>query len=200
MKALAIDTETTGLPLHPAAPEALQPRVIEFAGIKFTKDGERMDWDWLCNPHRKLEPIITKITGLRDEDLADQPSFDEYVDELIAFFADVDVLIAHNAPFDMFLLWLDLKRAGRAEDWRWPPVTLCTAQLYSEVYGYRPKLQDLHRDITGKEITQTHRAIDDAELLMDIILQEKTLELIPPIKNQDGIYIPQELCASGFGG
>jgi len=70
VKSLVYDTETTGIPKHPNAQKSVQPRVIEFGGVLCDESGQVLEeLQILINPGIPLEPIITKITGLTDEDL-----------------------------------------------------------------------------------------------------------------------------------
>ena len=70
------DTETTGLIKNKALPLINQPRIIEIGAVKDT--GEELSL--IINPLIKLDPIITKITGLIDKDLE---SFPETPDGLL---------------------------------------------------------------------------------------------------------------------
>ena len=91
-----LDTETTGLD-----PEANE--VIEFAITMMTinADGRlhRIEEpvSWLEQPSLPLEPRIVQVTGLTDEDLADQ-AFDDH--DIADALYRCDVLVSHNARFD----------------------------------------------------------------------------------------------------
>jgi DNA polymerase-3 subunit alpha (Gram-positive type) len=165
---LIFDTETTGLPKHPRAKSSVQPRIIEWGGVLV--DGKARVVDQLniiINPGVPLEAIITKITGLADEDLRDEPPFAAVADQLRPFFAQADVMIAHNLPFDSRLMELDLERAG-ITDWPWPRGRVCTVQEHAEEFGYRPKLTELYEHYTGDKLDQKHRAIDDVRALAEV--------------------------------
>ena len=95
-----IDTETTGLD-----PEANE--VIEFAITMMTinADGSLLRIDetvsWLEQPSLPLEPRIFEVTGLTDEDLAEQ-AFDDH--DIADALYRCDVLVSHNARFDRAFL------------------------------------------------------------------------------------------------
>lgn len=169
MTALVIDTETTGLTKHPNAKDEMQPQVIEF-GAALVKDGLIMEEvDLLVNPGVPLPPVITKITGLTDEDLTDQPPFRNIIDTIRPLFEKADTLIAHNLPFDKTLVRMELERAG-IEDWPWPEYEVCTVQEHAEQWGYRPKLTQLYEYYMGKPLEQTHRALDDVKALREVAI------------------------------
>ena len=173
-RAIVWDTETTGLTLHPAADVSKQPRMIEFgAAIVDMSDGSIIyNINHLINPGVKLEPIITKITGITDEDLKDAPAFRDVWRELRPHFESASVMIAHNLPFDKSILAYELEREG-VKDFPWPVVEICTVGLYKHEWGRDPKLKELYEAHLGKPLEQTHRASDDADALVEILQHDK---------------------------
>lgn len=170
-RTIVFDTETTGLLLHPHASLALQPRIIEFAAV-ILADGKVVGHESLrINPQQELSAEITQITGLTTADVSSQPTFLELLPRIVAAFKGCDLMIAHNLSFDRSMLANDLKRHDVAE-FPWPPRGLCTVELYREHFGYRPNLKKLYAKVTGKELLQKHRALDDVEKLVEIIQNE----------------------------
>jgi DNA polymerase III epsilon subunit-like protein len=175
MKALIFDFETTGIPKHPEAKKEAQPRVIEFGGVLVDRSGKELQTlELLIDPQTPLEPIITKITGLTDDDLDGQPMFIEVEPQLRRLFAAADVMIAHNLPFDSTMLKLELDRHSIA-DWPWPVRSVCTVQEHAEEWGKRPKLTELYEHYTGTPLQQTHRAIDDVRALLTCCIKSGIL-------------------------
>ena len=175
MKAAIIDLETTGLLKHPRANPALQPRCIEFGAIVIDEHGKQLEtMSLLINPKQRLEAIITKITGITNDALKDQPVFADVADDISTLIGGCDVVIAHNLPFDSGVLDLEYDRIHRPIIW--PATMMCTVQENVPVYGYRIKLKDLYRDVTGQAYQQTHRALDDCRLLAEIVVHEGYLE------------------------
>lgn len=169
MLALVFDTETTGLPKHPNSKPNVQPKIIEFGGaLVNVYSGIVADTlQLIINPQEPIEAIITKITGLTDDDLKDQPTFPEVAPQIRDFFARADALIAHNLPFDSTLLELELNR-HHIENWPWPKTEICTVQEHAEEWGRRPKLLELYQAATGEPLAQTHRALDDVMALVKV--------------------------------
>lgn len=163
---LVFDTETTGLPLHPHSKDEVQPRIIEWGGVLATPEGEVVEeLVVLVNPQQKLEAKITQITGLTDEDLADQPLFAERAPEIRPMFERASMMVAHNLPFDWTLMELEAARNGLD----WPqPSGLCTVQEHAEEWGRRPRLLELYEWYFGEPLEQTHRALDDVKALLRI--------------------------------
>ena len=177
MIAIIFDTETTGLLLPSSAPLEKQPRIIELGALKVDASGVINDLNQLLDPQQTITPVITKITGIKPEDLEGQPTFEEFLPQLKAFFEGADMLIAHNAPFDTGMLRNDLARAG-CEDFPWPAEIVCTAQEYTPIIGHRPKLLTLYEQIIGVPLAQTHRALDDARAVHEVLVKDKFFEQI----------------------
>ena len=65
---IIFDLETTGLDL-------VKDRIIQISYIKVYPDGKEERGNELINPERHIEPIITQLTGISDEDVKDKPTF-----------------------------------------------------------------------------------------------------------------------------
>lgn len=174
-RTLVYDTETTGLLLPSVSDLTQQPHIIEFAVAELDENYKVIAAHaWLINPGVPLTPVITKITGLTDEDLFDKPSFIQVLPEIEAVFLGADRLMAHNLPFDMGMLTNELRRVGREYAFPYPPNQLCTVQLASDlIFGRRAKMTELYETVTGKKLEQTHRALDDVRALVEIVRNEK---------------------------
>lgn len=174
MIVIVFDTETTGLPYHEEAKDAVQPRIIEVGALLYDTRRESVveTLELLINPQMKLDPVITKITGLTDEDLADKPTFAEVEPRLREFFARAECVVAHNLPFDKMMMALALGRCGKdINHWAWPRLEICTVQEHAEAWGRRPKLLELFERYMGRPLDQKHRALDDVRALLEVFLR-----------------------------
>jgi DNA polymerase III epsilon subunit-like protein len=169
------DTETTGLILPNVADLEKQPRIIEFALSSLDREYNIIsDHVWLINPGIPLTEEITKITGLTDSDLKDKPSFIEVLPEIAAVVRQQDRIIAHNCPFDHGMLVNELKRLGLEFKFPYPMEWVCTVQLANElIYGRRARMIELYKDTMGRELNQTHRALDDVHALVEIVRERR---------------------------
>jgi DNA polymerase III epsilon subunit-like protein len=166
---VVFDTETTGLPLHPDAPLEKQPKIIELGAALLDSDGKVVDtFQQLLHPGEDVTDEITKITGITNDQLKDQPKFVEVLPQLRAFFDRAFAVFAHNLPFDKKLLMFDLKRAG-CEDFPWPEQEYCTIGLHRSIWGRNMKMTELYEHAMEKPLPQTHRALDDVMALVEII-------------------------------
>ncbi len=92
-----IDLETTGF-----VPE--KDYIIEIAAIKF-QGGIEIDKFWsLIKPDCGfIPPFITKLTGITNAMVVDQPSIKTVIPQIYNFIED-SVLVAHNIKFDLSFL------------------------------------------------------------------------------------------------
>ena len=171
MTTIVFDTETTGLLLPKTAELSKQPRIIELA-IAVVEDGKVVsEHEWLIQPECPLPAIITKITGLKDEDLIGKPLFRQILGEIEEIFGKANAIIAHNAAFDVGMLTSELARCART-GFPWPEHTICTVQEHMHLKGRRLKMTELYELKLGKKLEQKHRAIDDVRALVEIVLKE----------------------------
>jgi DNA polymerase III epsilon subunit-like protein len=165
------DTETTGLLKPDVSDLTKQPKIIEFAICELDRQYNVIDQhSWLINPGEPITEEITKITGLTNDDLKDKPRFIEVLPEIAKVFRRLDRVVAHNNPFDHGMLVNELKRLGLDHKFPYPQEWVCTVQLANElIYGRRARMIELYKDTMGRELDQTHRALDDVMALVDII-------------------------------
>ncbi len=167
---IILDTETTGLLKPKSAPLNEQPKIIELAFIKVQDGVVLSEHEWLVHPGELITDEITKITGIKNEDLEGKPAFKEILQQVEDLFVGADRLIAHNAPFDTGMLRNDIARAEWPKEFPWPKETICTVQEFRHEYGRRMKLTELYEKKVGKPLAQTHRALDDVKALFEMLV------------------------------
>ena len=153
-------------------PVEQQPDIIEFAAVKLDDDSlEELDSiHFLCKPRiLPLDPVITKITGIRSEQLVDKKPFVHYLNRVTSFWLGEGTMVAHNLPFDREMLALELRRLDRERNFPWCPDHKCTVELTVDIQGKNSKQEWLYQHYLGKPANQTHRALDDVRQLCDII-------------------------------
>lgn len=164
-----LDTETTGL--YPAAGD----RVIEVAVVAFDGGVVTDRWSTLLDPLRALDPEVTQLTGIRQEELTGQPTFSAIAPQLLAKLRD-RVLVAYNAPFDRTFLLHELGRAGKTlpAGSRWLDPLVFAKELQKGQGGH--KLGMVAKRL-GVPLEEAHRAAADAECAGWVLL--KLAELLP---------------------
>ncbi|TDQ39682.1 PolC-type DNA polymerase III [Aureibacillus halotolerans] len=150
---VVFDVETTGL-------SANYDKIIELAAVR-VKDGGIVDrFEAFANPHHPLSATTIDLTGITDEMVANAPEIDQVIVDFKQWIKN-DILVAHNASFDMGFLNAALKKAG--EEKAGNPVidTLELARfLFPTMKNHRLNTLCKKFDI---DLTQHHRAIYDAE-------------------------------------
>ncbi|MCB9679165.1 MAG: 3'-5' exonuclease [Alphaproteobacteria bacterium] len=160
---IAFDTETTGLAAFDG------DKIIEVGIVKLELDpsGEvvaREDFSQLVNPGIPIPRKATEITGIRDADVANAPTFPEIAQTIYEWLGS-GIAVAHNFPFDRGFLEQELRNAELF--WPEPIAEVDTVDLSMKVFqdpdGQRVshKLGDLARRC-GVELENAHRATDDA--------------------------------------
>lgn len=99
-----VDTETTGLD-----PQA--DRLIEIAAIRIRAGKEVARFETLVKPGRKLSKAIVDLTGITDGELTNAPEPQDALQQFIDFLKD-DIIVAHNANFDVNFLYDSMQRCG----------------------------------------------------------------------------------------
>lgn len=162
------DFETSGLTKHPKAPLEDQPRAIEYACILHDGKREVDRLEFICNPGLIIEEVITKITGLTNQDLVDKPPFNSFVSDIGEILKSADIIVAHNQSFDKAIMEYNLAMVGKSlSDVNWPRLELCTVEQTFHQFGRYMKLSELYEMFIGP-YEQKHRAADDVELLIEV--------------------------------
>lgn len=171
------DTETTGLIDNRVMQDVHQPRVIEFYGMKIDDRGTKIaELEFRCNPGRPIPAIVTKVTGIKDADVAGCFPFLAHMKSVREFFAEADLVVAHNLKFDLQMINMEFERNGSAIEW--PSRLLCTIEETEYLAGTRMKLGDLHEHLFGEKFADAHSARADVEALARCFLDLKSKGLI----------------------
>lgn len=99
------DLETTGI-------NVAQDRIVELAMLKVKPNGETEKKIHLVNPTVPIPEESAMIHGIRDEDVADKPTFKELAKNLTKFLEGCDLGGFNIVRFDVPLLVEEFLRAG----------------------------------------------------------------------------------------
>ena len=158
---IIFDLETTGL-------SAATERIIEIGAVQ-VENGEILEsFDLFVDPEKAITPEITRLTSITNEMVAGAPKEAEALEQFFRFCDGCDILVAHNADFDMGFLRAAIRRCGREED----PVQIDTLVMARAMY---PELKKHKLDTIAERLGVTqkhhHRADDDARVLAEIFLK-----------------------------
>lgn len=165
---IAFDTETTGLCNTEAISVEKQPKIIEFAAVKFDEKFKELDrLEFLCHPGIEISREITNITGITNDMLKGEKPFSSNLDKLNKFFLGEEILFGHNLAFDVNLLRYELIRLDRLTKFPWPPIQICSIERTMHIRGHRLSLTKLHEHYTKEPHTDgAHRAVNDVLALI----------------------------------
>ena len=159
-QAVVVDVEATGL-------SAKKDRIVSVAALRLDfsqlNKEERLDGKSFVstyNPGRPIPKAATKIHGISDSDVRNQPKFKEEAQELRDFIGSLPV-IAHNLAFDRAILSAEFKRAGvRTLQLN---KGLCTMQRFQDDNGGRRKGSKLETVASEMGLGGRRGRIHDAE-------------------------------------
>ena len=156
-----VDLETTGgSPGH--------SKVTEIGAVRVRALGIEERFSTLVNPGRPIPPVVTELTGIDDRMVAGSPDIATGLERFVAF-AGQDVLVAHNAPFDLRFLNYERRRlAGRYFTQAW----LDTLVLARRLLNGRVARHDLGTLAAWADtsVRPSHRALPDAEATAELLV------------------------------
>lgn len=166
-KFIILDTETTGLEVHQGH------RVIEIGAVLLNDRKKSTDhFHTYLNPARLIDEEASKVHGITNEDLDDQPPFEEIAEEFLEFI-EGSTLVIHNAAFDVGFLNNELQLASskypKLEDICEIEDSLSIAR--DKFPGQRNSLDALANrfEVSGYDRT-FHGALLDANILADVYI------------------------------
>jgi len=170
------DLETTGLDL-------VKDRIIQISYIKVFPDGKEERGDELINPEKHIEPIITQLTGISDEDVKDKPTFKQIAQRLSDQFTGSDFAGFNSNNFDIPLLAEEFLRAGIDFDFsKCKLIDACTIFRRME----RRNLAAAYKFYCGRKMEEdfeAHRADQDTEATYRVLMGQ--LDKYAPGANED---------------
>jgi DNA polymerase-3 subunit epsilon len=160
---IAFDTETTGL--YPLA-----SRLVEIGATRFEAGGERIAvFEQLINPEMPIPPDAQAVNHITDEMVRNKPTVDVVMPAFVDFLGGPDnLLVAHNAPFDIEFIGVDMLRLGIALPHHMVFDTCLLAQAV--LPGLRSYRLEALASVLGIASSQEHRALSDAELAKEVLL------------------------------
>jgi DNA polymerase-3 subunit epsilon len=170
------DLETTGLDL-------VKDRVIQISYIKVYPDGKEERGNELINPEKHIEPIITQLTGISDEDVKDKPTFKQIAQKLSDQFIGSDFAGFNSNNFDIPLLAEEFLRAGIDFDFsNCKLIDACSIFRKME----RRNLAAAYKFYCGRKMEEdfeAHRADQDTEATYRVLMGQ--LDKYAPGANED---------------
>ncbi len=164
MREIVWDTETTGF-----NPEEGH-KLIEIGAIEIENGlPTGKSYHQFINPERDIPEEATRVHGITDDRVAEEPKFEEIIDDFLNFIGDAP-LVAHNASFDMNFINHQLQAIGYPELSNQVVDTLIIAK--KKFPGQQANLDALCRRFDIDLSARTyHGALLDSELLAEVYLE-----------------------------
>ena len=156
---VAIDLETTGL-------DAANDRIVEVSCIKMLPVGTREVRTRRLNPGIPISAEATAVHGIRDADVANEPTFPQVARSLLGFLAGCDLTGFNIEHFDLPMLVREFQRAGIA----FPAEPVRVIDSWRIYLSREPRdLSAAYRFYCGKDLERAHSAEADAVAAADIL-------------------------------
>jgi len=157
-----LDLETTGVNIA-------TDRIIEIALLKIHPDGTREDICRRVNPGIPIPPESSKIHGIYDKDVQDEPTFSGLAPELHAFLADCDLAGYNSNKFDIPLLIEEFTRSGKELDIS--DVKLIDVQNIFHKMEQRT-LAAAYKFYCDKNLVNAHSAAADTNATFEVLMAQ----------------------------
>ncbi len=154
---VALDVETTGL-------DPISGRVVEIALVQFIFDPEgalleERRFVSLINPKQPIPPEASRIHGITDAEVANEPLFGELAAQIVSL-CEGRVVVGHNIQFDLGFIEQEFARNGLLSNLNEAADTFGLAKLaFPSMLSYN--LGKLAFSL-GLESSAQHRALGDA--------------------------------------
>jgi len=156
---VVLDLETTGTWIE-------KDRIIEVGLIRCMPDGTKTTYAKRVNPGIPIPPVVTEVTGIRDEDVKDAPSFREIAQEVFDFLEGADLGGFNLERFDLPLLAREFEGAGIK--FEWAKRVVYDAQKIYHVHEKRD-LSAAYSFYCHKDIVDAHSALADSEATLEVL-------------------------------
>lgn len=177
MLELAVDCETTGI--------GAEDRIVSLAVISIGGYVDGANYGFEFNPGRPSHPRALEKHGLSDAYLATKPRFEEVAETLHTLLSRADLIVAHNAAFDLKMLNREFAFCGL------PPLetlSFCTMKVARDRWpGESATLDACAARIGLSRSSAVHGALEDAMLAAALYLHlngRPPIESGPPVSGE----------------
>lgn len=148
-----VDLETTGFQYPPI------DRIIEIGAVRIKNLEIKDTFSTLVNPLKKIPPIVTEVTGIRNEDVENAPTIGKALKDFFRFSTD-SVIVAYNVSFDYHFIQETSKLSlGYVPEAK----TLCAFELSKKILYFLERYDlDIVAEYFNVRIENRHRALGDA--------------------------------------
>ena len=157
-----VDLETTGVWVE-------KDKIVEIGMIRCTPEGEKKTFIRRVNPGIPIPEAVSRLTGIADKDVRDEPAFKDIAHEVLEFVGDADFGGFNVERFDLPLLEREIYEAGLRLEWRHR--TLYDAQKIYHIHEKRD-LKAAYKFYCQKDLHSAHSALGDTEATLEILMAQ----------------------------
>lgn len=168
---LFFDIESTGLNIS-------KDRIVEISMVKLMPNGDREIKTRRVNPTIPISPEASAVHGIKDEDVAGEPTFAQIAKSMAAWMEGCDIAGYNSTKFDIPMLTEEFLRCGIDLDLR--KRKLIDVQVI--FYRNEPRtLTAAYKFYCGKNLEDAHSAAADTMATLEVL--ESQLDRYPELKN-----------------
>ena len=152
---IVLDIETTGF-------NPRKDSIIEIHAVRYWRGKIQEEFSTIIKPGKPISATITRLTGLKESDFVEAPTFNEIKDDLYSFLRNKRI-IAYNSSFDKRFLVQNDRRLS----------CLRFIDYLKFIKRKRPNLKSYRLGEVAKyfgfRFKEQHRAKADVEILIRLI-------------------------------
>lgn len=157
-----IDIETTGL-------NVIKDRIIEIGIVKLFPDNTVQEYNYLINPGIKIPEETIKIHHITNEMVKNKPYFKNIANELYEIINNCDIAGFNVINFDLPFIVEEFLRSEILFNYsNINVIDVRSIHLYYE----KRTLEATYKFYCKKNLTNAHRALNDAKATYEIFLQQ----------------------------
>ena len=179
---ISLDTEYCVLDIETTGVSFRTEKITEIAAVKI-KNGEKVaEFSTFVNPEIPIPEHIVKITNITDEMVKDAETIDKVMPKFLEFIGN-DVLVAHNAGFDIGFLRYNAENLGMKLENVYIDTLSLSRALFSE---FKKHKLGIIAEKLGIQVDVAHRALDDVITLIKVfnVMIERLKEMDVTTINQ----------------
>ena len=164
------DLEATGLNIT-------KEIIVQIAILKINPDGSEEKFESLINPEIHISEEVTKIHGIKNEDVVDAPTFTQIADKIVSFIENADLAGYNSNKFDIPLLAEELLRAENNFD--------ISTKRFVDVQNIFHKMEQRTlvaalKFYCNQELVNAHNAMSDTNATWEVLKAQ--LERYPELE------------------
>ena len=165
------DLETTGV-------DTAKDRIVEISMVKVMPDGEEITRTRRINPQMHIPEQATAIHGIKDEDVANEPTFAQIAKSLAQFIEGCDFGGFNSNRFDLPMLVEEFLRVGVDIDFK--------KRKFVDVQNIFHKMEQrtlvaAYKFYCDKDLTEAHSAEADTKATYEVLKAQ--LDRYPDLQN-----------------